>query len=373
MVDGVFLVREGKMSILRVEPYENEGLLQQALALYPEVLAGSTTTGGHTRLLLVQQEMGIPSNESGGDTFSLDHLFLDSSGIPVIVEVKRASDTRIRREVVGQMLDYAANALRYWPVGRLRGTVEAGDPEVWSSFLGDRDAEEFWAAVESNLATGRVRLVFVADRVPAVLETVIEFLNDQMSRAEVLGVEVPQYVGDSMQLFVPRLIGKTTSAAAAKSPSGTLWTRDSFLEAAAERLPDAQLAFVSDLLQHVEEHGHRLVWGKGATPGFSAWYAINDIPVGLWYLNVNNPGARAYLQIYLDGLAARGLTANAAAGAAVWKGLPAFAPKLADAEAASWVKEPSLYLDQIVDVVGGADCFLSGLGAVLEAAPGAAH
>jgi len=41
----------------------------------------------------------------------LDHLLLDQDGIPTFVECKRASDTRIRREVVAQMLDYAATAL----------------------------------------------------------------------------------------------------------------------------------------------------------------------------------------------------------------------------------------------------------------------
>jgi hypothetical protein len=29
------------------------------------------------------------------------------------VEVKRSSDTRLRREMVGQMLDYVANGLRH--------------------------------------------------------------------------------------------------------------------------------------------------------------------------------------------------------------------------------------------------------------------
>jgi hypothetical protein len=35
--------------------------------------------------------------------------------VPTLVEVKRSDDTRIRREVVGQMLDYAANGVVYWP------------------------------------------------------------------------------------------------------------------------------------------------------------------------------------------------------------------------------------------------------------------
>jgi len=56
--------------------------------------------------------MGVPSIDGGGDRWSADHLFLDQDAIPTFVEVKRSTDTRIRREVVGQMLDYAANAIR---------------------------------------------------------------------------------------------------------------------------------------------------------------------------------------------------------------------------------------------------------------------
>jgi hypothetical protein len=51
-------------------------------------------------------------------------LFLDQYAVPTIVEVKR-SDSRVRREVVGQMLDYAANAVVCWPVEALRTRFEA--------------------------------------------------------------------------------------------------------------------------------------------------------------------------------------------------------------------------------------------------------
>jgi hypothetical protein len=58
------------------------------------------------RFLLIEQECGVPAREAGADRWSIDHLFIDQDAIPTIVEVKRSSDTRIRREVVGQMLDY---------------------------------------------------------------------------------------------------------------------------------------------------------------------------------------------------------------------------------------------------------------------------
>lgn len=56
------------------------------------------------RLLLVSREVGLPSDVGGVNRWSVDHLFLDQDAIPTLVEVKRSSDTRIRREVVGQML-----------------------------------------------------------------------------------------------------------------------------------------------------------------------------------------------------------------------------------------------------------------------------
>src|SRR3954470_15909697 len=120
--DGIFLIhKDGELVVLRETPYENEGLLQRALAQYPAVLAGGATSGETSgKLLLVRQEMGVPSADSLSATWSLDHLFLDDEGVPVIVEVKRSSDTRIRREVVGQMLDYAANGVKFWPTEQLR-------------------------------------------------------------------------------------------------------------------------------------------------------------------------------------------------------------------------------------------------------------
>src|SRR4051794_25314367 len=61
---------------------------------------------------------------TGSDRWSLDHVFLNADGVPTLVEVKRSSDTRARREVVAQMLDYAANATAYWKVDALRAWFE---------------------------------------------------------------------------------------------------------------------------------------------------------------------------------------------------------------------------------------------------------
>ena len=101
-------------------------LLQRLIAEHPSILAGDQFNDARpTRWLLVKREAGVPDGDDAADRWSVDHLFLDQDGVPTLVEVKRSSDTRIRREVVGQMLDYAANSFAYWPVGSIRSQFEA--------------------------------------------------------------------------------------------------------------------------------------------------------------------------------------------------------------------------------------------------------
>jgi hypothetical protein len=59
-------------------------------------------------------------------------------------------------------------------------------------------------------------MLFVADRIPAELQRIVEFLNEQMRPAEVLAVEVQHYRGDGVRTIVPRLIGASASTRRAK-------------------------------------------------------------------------------------------------------------------------------------------------------------
>jgi hypothetical protein len=55
--------------------------------------------------VLVGREAALPDDHDAAARWSVDHLFLDQDAVPTLGEVKRSSDTQIRREVVGQMLD----------------------------------------------------------------------------------------------------------------------------------------------------------------------------------------------------------------------------------------------------------------------------
>ena len=121
MSGGIYLVQgDGQLVEMTEQDYTSEDRLQELLAKYPNLLAGDQIDSNEPRRwLLVSREVSLASEEDGAGRWSVDHLFLDQDAIPTIVEVKRSTDTRIRREVVGQMLDYAANALS---TGRSRGS-----------------------------------------------------------------------------------------------------------------------------------------------------------------------------------------------------------------------------------------------------------
>ncbi|MGA6948040.1 MAG: hypothetical protein WBZ00_09830, partial [Solirubrobacterales bacterium] len=118
MSGGVFLLRgEDDLVPMAEAPYDSEDVLQGLLAKFPDLLArDQLPVGDARRWVLIDRETAVPDSEDGTGRWSVDHLFLDREAVPTLVEVKRSSDTRIRREVVGQLIDYAANAVVYWPI-----------------------------------------------------------------------------------------------------------------------------------------------------------------------------------------------------------------------------------------------------------------
>ncbi len=260
-------------------PYDSEDLLQEMLANHPDLLAGEQINSDDPRRwLLITREMAVQGEEEGAARWSLDHLFLDQEAIPTLVEVKKGSNTDIRRKVIGQMLDYAANAVAYWPVEEIRAKFESRcekndeDPEeVLTSFLGeDNDIDEFWQRVKTNLQAGRIRMVFLADSIPAELRRIVEFLNEQMDPAEVLAIEVKQFVGEGMKTLVPRVVGQTETARQKKSSGtkvGKQWDEALFMSALEERSGLAARKVAEDILHWITPQVTYVWWGTGSKEG----------------------------------------------------------------------------------------------------------
>lgn len=303
MVGKIYLLQDnGSLQPMNEQPYSREDLLQTLLEKYPDILAGEQINeASPRRWLFISREVGVPEGEDGADRWSLDHLFLDQDAIPTLIEVKRSSDTRVRREVVGQMLDYAANAVSYWPAGSIREKFESAcesrgaDPDIPVAELlridpNNQDSiENFWKQVKTNLQAGKIRLIFVADIIPKELQRIVEFLNKQMDPAEVLAVEIRQYVGEGLKTLVPEVIGQTE-----KSLPLIKWDESPFLQEMAAKCGPIEVEVAKAILNWAKENASRIWWGEGKKLGsFTVivehkgipHYPIYVVTNGLVYIN----------------------------------------------------------------------------------------
>ena len=279
MKGGIFLVQNDDRLIEMTEhSYDSEDILQSLLEKHPNLLAGDQINEIEPRRwILVSRELSIPIEEDASGRFSVDHLLLDQDGIPTFVEVKRSSDTRIRREVIGQMLDYVANAVAYLTVDSIRAefiqtcTERELNPDIeLQNFLDpNTSTDDFWQTVKTNLRAGKIRMLFVADEIPAELRRVVEFLNEQMDSAEVLAVEIKQYVGEGLKTLVPRVIGKTAVAERTKRTARAKkqWDEDSFFQELEGKCSDEDVRVARKILDWVKENTDDIWWGKGGVQG----------------------------------------------------------------------------------------------------------
>ena len=273
------------------------------------------------------------------------------------------------------MLDYAANGTKYWPLTKLQQAVEetaASDSTTADDLIRelrddpDTDIDEFWRIVQSNLSAGRIRMVFVADKLPGELVRIIEFLNEQMRPAEVLGVEVRQYVGAGGEhvAYVPDVIGKTSRAIVAKEAAagGQQWTEQSLLDSARALVGNDELKLIQRLIDDVHAQAGRLSFGRGASPGVSGWYVNGTQQAAIWNLNIGNGNnARAYLSLYVADLLKRVPVATIELAAERLEKIPAWAPKIAEARARTWAAHPTVYMTDIAAASADLDVLLDAI------------
>ncbi len=168
------------------------------------------------------------------------------------------------------MLDYAANALTYWPADEIRRALENrvgdADQEVRKQFGDSLDTASFWERVKTNLQAGRVRLLFVADKIPPELRRIVEFLNAQMDPAEVLALELRQYKGEGgLKALVPIVYGQTEAAKQKKTaglPSRS-WTKDEFLGFLREKQGDKAVEITQRLFDWADHRNAEISYGSG--------------------------------------------------------------------------------------------------------------
>ncbi|OCQ92595.1 hypothetical protein BCD67_01310 [Oscillatoriales cyanobacterium USR001] len=283
MGGGIYLIQDDDRLVEMTEqPYNSEDQLQELLETYPNLIAGDQIDRATPRRwLLISRDVTLLSEDESAGRWSLDHLFLDQDAIPTLVEVKRTRNADSRHKIVGQILDYAANAVVYWPIESIIALFEANcreqnrDPEqIFEEFLGiDANEDRFWQKVKTNLQAGKFRLVFVADEISSEMRRVVEFLNEQMDPVEVLALEIKQYVSqDGLKTLVPRIIGQTAEAQQKKSSATRerrRWDEVSFFAELKSRRGEDEAEMAISIHDWVRSQDDELEvhWGTGDTYG----------------------------------------------------------------------------------------------------------
>lgn len=271
MSDNLFALHGNKANQMKVVKYSSEDVLQLIIAENPNLLSRAWDSEHQTQLYLVKREQTAKIAEDHGNSFSLDHLMVDEEGIPVLVEVKRSTDTRIRREVAAQMLDYACRAST-WTTDELRNSFLKNNPDLEDD---DRFDVEFWNKVSDNLKSDKMRLVFAADEIPETLRVLIEFMDRTMKDIEVYGVELKQYKAGETTLLAKRVVGN--SLLTNPKPATTLrWKEDSVPVFLKQVYGDWALELFYQVKEEMASHGYALKYGNDAKYASLRFYANNN-------------------------------------------------------------------------------------------------
>lgn len=252
--------------------------LQDILAKNYQLLPGDQIEPDDPcRWMLIKREMPVPDSMTGQDRWSVDFLFVDHNAVPTFVECKRFADTRSRREVIGQVLEYAANAQHLWSKESIRDYAEATAKDAGRTIpecLRELQVEEpdavdaFFSRVEENLGKAVIRIVFFMEKAPEELKRLVEFLNTQMVASDVLLVEARQFRRNDVRIVVPQLFGFTERARQVKqttqTPAPARWTSERLMNDATERgLDGSAIATMQKVIELSESLDYKVVWGRG--------------------------------------------------------------------------------------------------------------
>lgn len=157
----------------------------------------------------------------------IDLVGIGSSGSITVMECKLARNQQIRREVVGQVLDYASaiaemdftsfvgafkTAAGRDPFETLRA-LDAGDEPAF-------DEEACRAEIARRLADGDLRLLIAVDEIDADLRRIIQYVNRLAGRGrglKLVAVEFKRFRSGSTEVLAPETYGDEPPASASRS------------------------------------------------------------------------------------------------------------------------------------------------------------
>ena len=253
----------------------NEAWLQSVIDAHPSILPIEDIEPGLADVVSICRELPTPSG-------FIDNLLVTPTGGIVIVETKLWRNPQARREVIGQILDYAKDLGR-WSYDDLERAIRSArrDRTVRLVDLMRRpdyepDEVRFIDAVTRNLKLGRFLCIVAGDGIREGVEHLTEFLQQHVGlhfTLSLVELSLWRHPDHDNILIQPRIIARTVQieravirldsgvavplatditqrSASASAPRPTTITEQQFYERLGSvdpALPDALRSFIAEL------------------------------------------------------------------------------------------------------------------------------
>ncbi len=192
-----------------------EEWMQQLLEKEPQLLPTANVDAIYAPLVCIGRE--IETNAG-----FIDNLYISSKGYIVIVETKLWRNPEARREVVGQIIDYAKdvqqwsyedlnNIFKKYYLSKYGKTQTLFEKMVELNFQTSENEATFIDITEKNIKTARFLLMIVGDGIREGVDKMADFLNSAPHMQYRLAlVELEVYdLGNEERLVIPQLTTKT--------------------------------------------------------------------------------------------------------------------------------------------------------------------
>jgi hypothetical protein len=267
-----------------VSSYGNEQQLRDLLAAQPTLIPGLADPVAAVTELYVP-EVGY-----------VDVVAIDGTGNLTIVECKLASNPEIRRQVLGQVLAYAAGLWRL-DLSHFENLWRARQPDrhgiVHAVFGVDHESEDAEAlpeTIRSALTDGRFSLVLAVDSITPELRRTVEYLNAHTAGGvSVLALELRYAKEGPVEMIIPTVFGVELAAAVTRPGSQPRrWTEEDVIAALEEQGPEtAELG--TRLLDHYRDRVKYFYFGEAKRPSVTAVFETSGGNVQPFSLYVYEP------------------------------------------------------------------------------------
>jgi len=266
-----------------------EGWLQELIRAHPELLPVTEIEPAFAPLVSVGREV---TTKVG----SIDNLYLSPQGYLTIVETKLWRNPEARRQVVGQIIDYAKEVSR-WSYEDLENRVRAYNQEFRGCALGifdtlqlvepmeETDEQAIVDIISRNLKQGRFLLLVVGDGIHESVEAMADFLNQTPQLYFTLAlVELQVYeLGedkDKSLLVIPQIVARTKEITRAivrvegkaegiivdipPEPEKPPISEEAFFYTLSQNVKPELVNFARQIIEDVENLGCRVEWKQAS-------------------------------------------------------------------------------------------------------------